>query len=286
MKTVLFKDRLIPKEEVSVSIDDRGYYFGDGVYDVFRIYNGRLYEQEAHLLRLERSAWEARIALPYPIREIGRKLEELLNEEKVLGGTLYVQITRGEAERIHHFPERAFPVLSAFCKSAERPLEKIRGGIRALLLPDLRWLRCDIKSLNMMPNVMAKQQAIDSGYDEAIFERNGIVTECTSSNLLIAKEGTLYTHPANEFILHGITRGVVIRLAAELGVPLLEQAFTVEQLMKADEVMVIGTMAEVTPVVQIDGKPVGAGQVGPLAQKLQAAFEATFDPDRTGGTEP
>src|SRR5690606_10544068 len=133
-------------------------------------------------------------------------------------GTLYMQITRGEGKRALAFPVDTPPVLIAYCTEVPRPLATMRDGITAMTIPDIRWLRCDIKSLNLLPNVMAKQEALDNGYAEAILHRDGIITECSASNIMIVKKGILYTHPANNYILHGITREVVLKLAEEAGI--------------------------------------------------------------------
>ena len=269
---ILHNGRLSDKQDVRISVDDRGYYFGDGVYEVFRIYNGALFEADAHLARLQRSADEVRLKLPYPLDAIRSMLEKLRGAERVTEGMLYMQITRGEAPRSHTFPDDAVPNLVAWCKPLPRPLNQLKHGIDAVTVEDVRWLRCDIKSLNLLPNTLAKQQAADSGADEAVFVRGGIVTECSASNLMIVKNGELWTHPANHLILHGITRGVVLRLSAELAIPVREQPFGVDALMTADEAFITGTTVEITPVVRIDGAPVGTGTPGPVTRRLQAAF--------------
>ncbi|HEY0829150.1 MAG TPA: D-amino-acid transaminase [Bacilli bacterium] len=273
---ILYKNKLLPEHEVPVSYQDRGYNFGDGVYEVFRIYQGVLYGKQAHFRRLERSAAEIRLQLPYPIEEIDHKLEELVRLEQVSDGTLYMQITRGVAPRAHVFPLSAEPVLMAFCTKVERPLKLIHEGITAITLPDIRWLRCDIKSLNLLPNVMAKQQAAEQGAGEAIMHRDGIVTECSASNIMIVKNGVIYTHPINHLILPGITRAVVLKLASESSTPIREEAFSLEDLFAADEVFVTGTTMEVTPVVKVNQRIIGNGAVGPVTQRLQAAFERTI----------
>lgn len=273
---ILYKNELLPEHEVPISYQDRGYYFGDGVYEVFRIYQGILYKKQAHYRRLERSAVEIRLRLPYSIKDIDQKLEELVRVEQVSDGTLYMQITRGIAPRAHVFPLNAEPILMAFCTKVDRPLNMLKEGITAITLPDIRWLRCDIKSLNLLPNLMAKQQAAEQGAGEAIMFRDGMVTECSVSNLMIVKNGVIYTHPTNHLVLPGITRAVVLKLASELGTSIREEAFSLEALFAADEVFVTGTTMEVTPVVKVDQSVIGNGAVGPITQQLQAAFERTI----------
>jgi D-alanine transaminase len=240
-----------------VSIHDRGYYFGDGVYEVFRIYNGILFEKDAHLARLARSAHAARINFPCSLAQLEERLERLVALNGMNEGILYMQITRGVAKRAHPFPEDATPVLMGYCTEVLRPLDAMRDGISAVTLPDIRWLRCDIKSLNLLPNVLAKQEAIDLGCTEAILHRDGIVTECSASNIMIIKNGTIYTHPANHYILHGITREVVLKLADDEGIQSEQRPFTLEDLYGADEAFICGTSVEITPIISIDNQPVG-----------------------------
>lgn len=269
----LLNDKLVKRDQVAISPDDRGYFFGDGVYEVFRIYNGGIFEKEAHYKRLVRSAGEVKIPLPFSIEKIDGLLEDLLAAEQIQEGIIYLQITRGIAPRNHGFPPAGTtPVLTAYCKEVKRPLGQLQEGLRAVTVPDIRWLRCDIKTLNLLPNILAKQEAVDRGADEAILHRNGTVTECSSSNIMIVKDGVIFTHPATNLILHGVTRGVVLRLAARNGLEVREEPFDLDTLYAADEVFITGTTAEVTPIVEIDGKP--AGNVsGPVTRTLQKAFE-------------
>jgi D-alanine transaminase len=273
---ILFGNRFIPKEHLRISPDDRGYYFGDGIYEVIRVYEGRFYEMAAHMNRLQRSAREARIPLPYSTAELERLLEQLVHKNGLVTGTVYVQITRGEAPRAHAFPGDARPVVYGYCNEVPRPHRMMERGIRAITLEDVRWLRCDIKSLNLLGNVLAKQEALDRGADEAILHRGGTVTECSASNVMMFKDGKIFTHPANHLILHGVTRAVTLNLARRLGMEIDETPFHVDELKRADEVWITGTTVEITPVVQVDGQPVGDGRPGPVVRKLQQAFERTI----------
>jgi D-alanine transaminase len=270
---MLWQDMLIDKSDVRVSPDDRGYVFGDGVYEVFRVYGGRMFEKEAHLDRLLRSAEGTRLKLPFGRDELTENLERLVAKEGTVEGTVYLQITRGVAPRAHPFPEEAEPVLMAYCKEVKRPVGMMQSGVKAVTKEDIRWLRCDLKTLNLLPNVLAKQEALDRGADEVILHRSGTVTECSASNVMMVKDGVLRTHPANHLILHGITRAVVLRLARQLELPVEERAFSLEELAEADEVLLTGTTVEITPIVEIDGRSVGGGAPGPVTGKLQAAFE-------------
>jgi D-alanine transaminase len=264
-------------QDATIHPDDRGYYFGDGIYEVFRIYNGRLFQEDAHLVRLARSASELRIPLPYGLPEITGLLYKLLEKDPVEEGILYLQITRGVAPRGHAFPpEGTQPVLTAYCKPLPRNRDKITGGIRIVSVPDIRWLRCDIKTLNLLGNVLAKQEAVERGADEAVLHRSGTVTECSSSNIMMVKDGTLWTHPADNLILPGITRQVVLEQARALGIPVQEAAFSLEELYSADEVLITGTTTEVTPVILIDETPIAGGQPGPITRQLQREYQTLF----------
>ncbi|WNR43057.1 D-amino-acid transaminase [Paenibacillus roseipurpureus] len=271
-----FKNEFVDAKDVQISPDDRGYYFGDGIYEVFRVYQGQLYECEAHMQRLLRTAAEVRLQLPYSNEAFVQILNELIQKNGLNEGTIYLQITRGEAPRAHPFPTQAEPIVLAYSNEVKRPLATIENGIKAVTQPDIRWLRCDLKTLNLLPNVLAKQAALDHGVQEVVLHREGTVTECSASNLMIVKNQTLYTHPANHLILHGITRAVVLRIAHTLGIPVKEEAFTTGQLLLADEAFITGTTVEITPLLEIDGQAIGTGAPGPLTQTLQREFEKTF----------
>jgi D-alanine transaminase len=271
-----YKNEFLSKKDIRLSPDDRGYYFGDGIYEVFRVYHGKIYEQEAHMQRLQRTASEIRIELPFTIEKLGQILTQLVTQNELIEGTIYMQITRGEAPRAHPFPTQAEPILLAYCNEVRRPITTIHNGINAITLEDIRWLRCDLKTLNLLPNVMAKQTALDHGVQEVVMHRNGTVTECSASNIMMVKDGVLYTHPANNLILHGITRAVVLRLAHSIEMTIKEESFTTDQLSQADEAFITGTTVEITPLLQIDGKSIGTGAPGQLTRRLQSEFERTF----------
>lgn len=270
---IWFQHELLAKEDVRISPDDRGYYFGDGIYEVFRVYQGRLFEADAHFDRLERTAAALRIPLPHPREVMNSKLRELIAANELQTGTVYLQITRGSAPRSHPFPANAEPVLFASTTEYERPVTAMQQGISAVTAEDIRWLRCDLKTLNLLPNVLAKQEALDRGANEVILHRSGTVTECSASNIMIVHDGKVVTHPANHLILHGITRMVVLRLARGLGIPVSEEPFTLDMLREADEAFITGTTVEVTPIIRIDDTPVAQGEPGPVTRRLQAAFE-------------
>ncbi|THF73859.1 D-amino-acid transaminase [Cohnella fermenti] len=268
----LFDGRFLPKEEVNISPEDRGYYYGDGIYDVFRVYGGRLFEPELHFRRLERTAAGLRLQMPIESGPLQTKLEELIARNRLTEGTLYVQITRGTSPRSLPLPQGVAPVLVAYTTEFPRPVAAMEAGIRAKTVEDIRWLHCDYKTLNLLPNVLAKQEALDAGADDAILHRSGLVTECCASNIMIVQNGSLVTHPANNLILHGVTRAVILRLAQAAGIPAEERPFSLEELHEAEEAFITGTTVEVTPIVAVDGRPIGGGSAGPVTRRLQQLF--------------
>lgn len=273
MPVILYNGDILEKDKVSISYEDRGYYFGDGVYEVFRIYNGHVFMKEAHFERLKRSAAAIKLGLHYTVTEIDRWIHQLLELDQLKEGIVYLQLTRGIAPRTHTFPHDIKPSILAYCKPLDRPIVHVQKGIRAITLDDIRWHRCDIKSLNLIPNTMAKQEATERGVDDAILHRNGTITECSASNILIVKNNALHTHPADHYILHGITREVVLRLAQELGIEIVLEPFQVSELLEADEALATGTTTEITPIIEVDHNPIGDGQPGKITRQLQAAFE-------------
>ncbi|WP_425451966.1 D-amino-acid transaminase [Bacillus taeanensis] len=274
MYMILFQDQIIEREEVLIDLEDRGYQFGDGIYEVIRIYDGKPFTLREHLNRLERSADEIQLPLPFTLDEIAQHIITLIQRNSLHNGQVYLQITRGAALRNHSFPNEVNPVLTAYTKEIDRPFEKQLTGIKAILTEDIRWLRCDIKSLNLLGNVLGKQKAVDSGVDEAIFHRGELVTEGSSTNVFIIKNGVLQTHPPTNLILSGITRNVVLKLASELGIEVKEEAFTIHDLKEAEEVFVTSTTQEVMPIIEVNSTAIQKGTPGEITKKIQAAFSA------------
>lgn len=274
MTHIWVNDRLMKRDEAAIDPEDRGYQFGDGVYEVIKVYDGNLFEMTAHIDRFYRSADELRIVIPYTKDVLHKMIYDLVEADQLATGHVYMQITRGVAERQHFFPDNAEAVLTAYTQVSERPLAQFENGIEALLYEDIRWLRCDIKSLNLLGAVLAKQAAHEAGCDEAILHRGDIVTEGSSSNVYGVKDGVIYTHPANNFILNGITRQVVLRCAKEVGIEVVEEAMTVEQLLAMDEVFFTSTGVEVSPIIKINETIIADGKPGQWTRKLQQAFDA------------
>lgn len=269
----LWNDRIVKDEEVIIDKEDRGYQFGDGIYEVIKVYNGELFTAEEHIDRFYDSAEKIRLVIPYTKHKLHQLLHELVEANNLQTGHVYFQITRGATPRMHNFPgETVLPVLTGNTKEMARPFANLENGVKATFVEDIRWLRCDIKSLNLLGAVLAKQEAYEKGCYEAILHREGTVTEGSSSNIYGIKDGVLYTHPANNLILNGITRRVVLKCAEEIGLPVKEEAFTTEQALQMDELIVTSTTSEVTPIIDVDGTAIGNGGVGEWTRKLQAQF--------------
>jgi D-alanine transaminase len=269
-----FNGRFIPKEDVKISPDDRGFLFADGAYEVIRSYGGRLFKIEEHLERLKRSLSELLISEPSLINL--RNVAEHLIHRNNLGNsdaTLYIQVTRGAAPRKHEFPDKKISAtIYALASPFLPPLDKWKNGTNVVLVPDNRWERCDIKSIALLPNVLASQIAKNKGAFEAIFVRDGTITEGSHTNFCAVLGEKLITHPANHRILAGITRNIVLNLCYELSIPFRETPIRQEELRKASELMLLGTTSEILPVVEVDGRIVGDGKPGPITAKLQHAY--------------
>ncbi|PLT32238.1 D-amino-acid transaminase [Bacillus sp. V5-8f] len=274
MDKIIFNGKIVFMSDAHVDIEDRGYQFGDGIYEVIRVYNGRLFTAKEHLNRLLESAKNIHLDIPFTVSEMEDQLHQLVQENGLQFGTIYMQFTRGVSPRNHAFPTPAVnPVYVAYAKPVLHSPQHATTGVKTVLAEDIRWLRCDIKSLNLLGNILAKQKAADAGCFEAIQHRDGIITEGSSSNVSIVTGGTIKTHPATNMILNGISRQVMLRICKDNGIPYSEEAFTLEELLAADEVFLTGTTIEVLPVIEIDGKAVGEGQPGPITRKLHKFFK-------------
>lgn len=271
---VYFNGRFIPKEEVKISPDDRGFVFADGIYEVVRSYRGRFFEFEAHLKRLTRSLREIHIS--FAESESLRDICEALirdNDLKEDDATVYIQITRGAAPRKHTFPDKTTRSTVYISASAfQPPEENWKNGIKAVLVPDIRWSRCDIKATALLSNVLANQRAYQNHAQEALFVRDGAITEGSHTNFCAVFDGQLVTFPESNYILSGITRGVILKLCREIEIPFREFPVFEKDLKRADECMILGTTTEVTPVIQVDEWKVGDGTPGTVTMKLQKAF--------------
>ncbi|MBC6133975.1 D-amino-acid transaminase [Listeria booriae] len=273
---VLVNNQLIERVEAKIDIEDRGYQFGDGVYEVVRAYNGQFFTYEEHIDRLYASANKIDLVIPFEKEELRELLEGLLKANNIGTGNVYLQVTRGiQSPRNHVVPELPLEgVLTASASEVPRDTTLFEQGRKAILEEDVRWLRCDIKSLNLLGNTMAKNKAHQAGAFEAILHRGEEVTEGSATNAYIIKDGTLMTHAADNLILSGITRQVILKVARDIGVPVAETGFTLTDLAAADEVFISSTTIEVTPIIEIDGKQVRDGKRGPITKKIHDAFTA------------
>jgi D-alanine transaminase len=265
--------RFMLLEEAVVPVEDRGYQFGDGVYEVIRTYGGAPFQLEAHVARLERSAQAIGLAVPYPLRQWGAFVAEGIRLGGYHESKVYIQLTRGVAPRDHPFPAGGSPTTVMTVREMRALPQVLRDrGVEVITMEDFRWGRCDIKSINLLPNVLARQRAKEAGAFEAVFVRDGAVTEAAVSNVMAVKAGALITAPEGERILAGVTRAVVLALARKEGVPVQERFPSLEELRGADEVFLTGTTVEVLAVVGMDGAPVGTGKPGDLTGLLRARF--------------
>lgn len=265
-----------PLSEASVHIEDRGYQFSDGIYEVVALRNGRLSNEEGHLDRLERSLKELRIAMPMHRRALQHVMRELARKNGAKNALIYIQVTRGVARRDHPFPKDVAPSIVLTCRSLPKPSAKaLAEGVAVISQPDIRWGRRDIKSISLLPNILAKQAAREAGaYEAWLVETDGTVTEGSSTNAwILTADGVLVTRPRSTSILPGITRGQVLKLAQEAQIRLEERTFTLEEAKNAREAFMSSASALVLPITKIDGQPVGDGIPGPLAKRLRELYE-------------
>lgn len=276
--TVFLNGQFLKAEDAKLSVLDRGFIFGDGVYEVWRVVDGKLFEERRHNRRLKNGLKTVEIDLPdAEVDALGGVASRLLKENDLTSGegTFYVEITRGAAPRTHAYPPAGTrPTIFGMVSRFEVPHAMREAGAKCITESDVRWLRCDVKTVQLLPNVMAKQKASVAGAMEAIFIRDDVVTEGTHTSLFAVKNGTLHTHPLGPLILPSITRELVLEIAREQKVPVSEKPFRKAELFAMDEVFVSGTTTDVTPVVDIDGKRIGSGKPGPISKQLYSALQA------------
>src|SRR3974390_362391 len=270
--------RYLPHAHAAVSIEDRGFQFADGVYEVCEVRNGHLVDERRHMARLERSLGDLRTPRPMSLAALGIVLRETVRRNRVRDGIAYLQVTRGASPRDFPFPAEPPPptiVVTARANDPHKIAAQAQQGIAVVTVPDIRWQRVDIKSVALLPNVLAKQTARDRGAREAwLVDARGYVTEGASSNAWIVAKDTLITHQLGNDILPGITRSVVLDILTAQGLRLEERAFTIEEAHAAREAFVTSASQTVMPVVRIDGRPVGEGRPGPIVKALRRDFPA------------
>ncbi len=263
----------LPLEEARISILDRGFQFADGVYELIPVYAGRPFRLEAHLIRLERSLAEIGLSAPMARKALADKVDQLIQRNEGHHCKVYIQITRGVAERDHAFPLATKPTMVMTCSPLETIPEKwIREGIGAITAEDIRWARCDIKSIALLPNVMLRQKAVEAGAVEGIWTHQGQVTEAAAANVFAVIDGEARTPPDGPRVLPGITRNAILELAKEATLSVHTGPVTVQELQGAEEIWVTSSTKGVLPVTHLDGQPVGRGEPGSLFWKVQEAF--------------
>ena len=272
LRTCWINGSYVSEADAHVSIFDRSVLFGDGVYEVAAVFNGRLLDADRHLVRLERSMRAIALSSPAPIQELETVMQELATRNDIAEGLVYLQVTRGAAERDFAFPDNVPPTVFAFARPKKLSDDPNQHGMRLHVVPDIRWHRCDIKSTAMLAQVLAKQAARQAGAFEAMMHEDGLVTEGGSSNIWIVRDGIAYTRPLSNDILAGITRHVCLDVADEAQVQVVQRAFTVDQAISADECFITSATSFVLPVTHIDEHVVGNGAPGPVTQRMRDAY--------------
>jgi D-alanine transaminase len=267
----------VPLRSASVSITDRGFQFGDSIYEVWAVRGGRMFDIEGHMTRLQRSLSELRIASPMSEAALMAVIRETMRRNRVRDGIVYVQVSRGAANRDHVFPAPGTkPTIVVTAKNLDRHAiaKRAAAGVKVISVAETRWARRDIKSVNLLPNVLARQAAKEKGAFEAWFvDAEGLVTEGTSSNAwIVDAAGVLRTRELSHDLLHGVTRAAVLRLAQERQVKVEERPFTIEEAKAAQEAFLTSASTAATAVVEIDGVRIGEGRPGPVTQALRAAY--------------
>lgn len=265
-------------EEAKVSVNDRGFIFGDGVYEVIRCIEGEMFRAEEHLQRMNKGL--AGLSIEYPPEDCRQLVEvgnELLERNNLTEGeaTIYLQVTRGSANpRTHTFPDpKVSPTVYLSTKSFTPHATLQENGISVKVMSDIRWSRCDLKTLNLLPNTLAREKAKAEGYDSAILVRDGVITESPNANIFGVDKGVLRTFPECNYILSGITRAVVLEIAEELNISVSFDPIKQEELYRIDELFFCGTTTDIQPVIKADNRAVGKGSPGPVVQKIQKVFK-------------
>jgi D-alanine transaminase len=278
MNTVFLNGEYLPKDKARLSVDDRGFVFGDGIYEVVRVIEGRIFAWADHSSRMARGL--AAVRIPYSAADVAgleAVCNRLLKDNDLLAGeaTIYLQVTRGAAPRTHYFPPKGTPPTVYAAASRFTPNRDMRDkGIKAVTFPDFRWARCDLKTVNLMGAVLARQVAHEQGAYEALLIRDGMLTEGAATNAFAVIDGVVRTYPLSNYILHGISRHYAIEAAREIGIAVVEDSVTQSEMVAADELFIAGTTTDIAPIVSLDGNPVGGGVPGPVTKRVQEAFLA------------
>jgi len=280
---VYINGEYLPEEDACVSTTDRGFIFGDGIYEVVRAVDGGMFGWDAHLTRMRQGLEGIAISVDdfdeARLLDVSHRL--LAHNQLTLGhANVYIQVTRGCAPRTHSFPATSVPITTFLCVTPfSTPADLRTGGVSAILHPDIRWTRCDLKTLNLLPNILAKQKAVEAGAFEAILVRQGVITEGASTNVFGVLDGALRTYPVSNFILAGVTRAVVCDLARESGIRIEEKPILWEEVSEVDELFLTGTTTDVQPVVELDGRKIRDGRPGPVTLRLQEMLREAMEGD-------
>jgi len=267
-------DVFLPLSEARVSVEDHGFQFGDGVYELIRVYAGRLFHLAEHLDRLEQSARAVAISVPYTRERWTALVAEAVSRSRYPEAKVYIQLTRGVAPRDHVLASHVPPTVVITVRALVPPDPALyASGVDVVTVPDIRWARCNVKSVSLLANVLAKQQARDRGAFEALFVRDGYVVEGTTSNVAVVRDRVLITPPEGPLLLSGVTRKVVLTVAQQGGVAVKEEPVTEADLYTSDEVLLTGTTIEVLPVARVNGRPIGAGAPGPVTCLVMDRFK-------------
>lgn len=267
--------RYVPATQAVVPMEDRGYHFADGVYEVIVFFNGRLLDEQPHLERLKHSLSVLRMELPMSEAALKLVMRELIAKHPFKDGYIYLQITRGVAHRDHGFPKHTKQSVTMFVNREKKPTrEQVERGVAALTAPDIRWGRCDAKTISLLPNVLARQASIEAGARETwLVDENGFITEGSHSNAYLIKGGKVITHPADHRILNGVRRINILRLCAENGIEVEERPFHKDELREAEGAFMSSATSNVLPIVTVDGASVGNGQPSALTQRIYTLYQ-------------
>jgi D-alanine transaminase len=276
----------LPPDQAQVSAFDRGFIFADGVYEVIPVYGGRPFRLAHHLARLDNSLAGIRLPNPLSTRDWQAVFTRLVETSGGGDQSIYLQVTRGRAERDHAFPKQATPTVFAYSQKLKTPEPaQLVAGVAAITVPDIRWQRCDIKAIALLPNVLMRQQAIEQGAAEAILIRDGLMTEGSASNIFVVVNGSLVTPPKGAYILPGVTRDLVLELAHTHRIPCAERDVGEAELRAAGEIMLSSSIKELLPITQLDGRPVGTGKPGALHARLHLLYQEYIRDFRAGKIE-
>lgn len=275
LKSVYLNGEFLPPERATVSAFDRGFIFGDGIYEVIPVFGGRLFRLPHHMARLERSLAEVRLPNPLSVGEWEKIVARLIADHGAVDQSVYLQITRGPAPRDHAFPANVVPTVFAYAQPLKYPPADVMAqGVAAVTASDIRWLRCDIKAIALLANAMLRSDALARSAVEAVLLRDGLMMEGAASNIFVVKDGVVITPPNGPFILPGITRDLVLELARANGIPAREEPVPETLLYSADEIWLTSSLREVTAITRLNDRPVGTGTPGPMHARMLALYKA------------